>query len=279
MKNVLLPTDFSKNAENAISYALNLYKKENCSFTLLHAYKVDDYHEKSRLIPIPAEEKLAQAQREAEEKLETLIEKFRQTTSSKHKFHLIAANIPLVTAVKEEISKWKTDVVILGTKGHTGSSEVVYGSNTVNLMEEIQRCPLLAIPANVNFISLQEIVLANSFKTELTQKDLDFLIHLSQKFQAPIRILRIAEEGGMNELQKQNKRLLKEKLQNVVHSFHTLEYLSIPLGIYSFTESRGSEMIAFINKKHSFFENLLFDPFYKNLAHYSRVPVLVLHQP
>lgn len=68
-------------------------------------------------------------------------------------------------------------------------------------------------------------------------------------------------------------------MKNVIHSFHSLEFLSVPLGIYSFTESRGSGMIAFINKKHSILENLMLNPLYQNLAHYSKVPVLVLHQP
>jgi hypothetical protein len=102
---------------------------------------------------------------------------------------------------------------------------------------------------------------------------------LVQKFNAALRILHISEEGGLNREQKNNRTLLKEKLSAVTHSFHSLEYLRVPLGIYSFIESRESGMIAFINKKHSFLENLLMNPLYKNLAHYSKIPVLVLHQP
>ena len=38
MKKILLPTDFSDNARNAINYALSLYKDENCKFYLLNTY-------------------------------------------------------------------------------------------------------------------------------------------------------------------------------------------------------------------------------------------------
>ena len=38
MKKVLLPTDFSDNAWNAITYALDLLKDESCEFFLLHTY-------------------------------------------------------------------------------------------------------------------------------------------------------------------------------------------------------------------------------------------------
>lgn len=282
MKTVLLPTDFSDYSLNAISYALQLYKKETCLFRLLHVYKVKDYEESSRLTPKPAPGVLEKAKEGINLKLKRMVEDLKSKSSNKdHKFGYTAANKPLVPAVREDIQKYKADLVVIGTHGHTGDSEVIYGSNTVNLMEEIKRCPILAVPGHVQFHSLQEIVLAHGFKAELTPHDLNFLVQLSQNFKAPIRILHIMEEGGLSERQKENKRWLLKHLkeQQAEHFFHSLEFLNIPLGIYAFTESRGSDLIAFINKKHSMVENLLFDPLYKNLAHFSKVPVLVLHQP
>ena len=38
MKRILLPTDFSENAYNAISYAVQLYKDIKCKFYILHTY-------------------------------------------------------------------------------------------------------------------------------------------------------------------------------------------------------------------------------------------------
>ena len=39
MNTVLLPTDFSQNSYNAIKYALNLFKYEECRFVLVNAYQ------------------------------------------------------------------------------------------------------------------------------------------------------------------------------------------------------------------------------------------------
>lgn len=282
MKTILLPTDFSDYSRNAISYALQLYKKEACFFQLLHVYKVRDYEESSRLTPKPAPGVLEKAKEVIDVELKQMVEDLKNKSPNKdHEFGFTAANKPLVPAVREAIINHKVDLVVIGTHGHTGDTEVVYGSNTVNLMEEIKRCPILAVPGHVRFHSIREIVLAHGFKAELTPKDLNFLVQLSHNFNAPIRILHIMEEGGLNERQKENRRWLFEHLreQKAEHSFHSLEFLNIPLGIYAFTESRGSDLIAFINKKHSLLENLLFDPLYQDLAHFSKVPVLVLHQP
>lgn len=279
---ILLPTDFSENSRNAIAYALRLYSREDCHFILLHVYKVNEYDESSRLTPIPAPQVMEKAGQNIHQRLKQMSDDLKTASpNQEHQFSYVAANKPLVGTVREQIKKHGAELVIIGTQGHTGSSEVVYGSNTANIMEEIQGCPILAVPANVKFRKPEEIVFAHGFKAELTPNDLNFLIGLSQKFKAPIRILHIAEEGGLTEQQKQNKKWIRDhfKEQNVEYTFHSLEFLSIPLGIYSFTESRGSDMIAFINKKHSFLENLLFDPLYQNLAHFSKVPVLILHQP
>ncbi len=281
MKTILLPTDFSANSRNALFYANQLYKEEACNFLLLHAYKVDGFHEGSKLTPVPGKTAMEAAKNQVNTKLLELIEELRlESKDADHRWKHMAVNKPLVQAINTAVTALKAHLVIIGTQGHTGSSEVVYGSNTVNILEEVQRCPVLAIPAHISFKPIQEIVLANSFKVELMPGDLEMLVAYSKKHQAPLRILHIQEEGGLTAQQKINKNLLRENLekQKIIFSFHTLEFLSIPLGIYSFTESRGSDMIALINKKHNLFEILLLDPVYKNLAHYSKIPVLVLHQ-
>lgn len=287
MKTILLATDFSKNAENAIAYALELYGKDSCQFLLLHAFKVDGYDPGSRLVPIPTASRMEAAQATMEDQLReyrrTLFPSLEKSAGDPHpnRVEFRAVNKSLVKAVQEIVRQQKIELLVIGTQGYTGSNEVVYGSNTVNLMEEIQRCPILAVPAHVSFQPLKEVVLANSFKVELTPADLAFLTGVSKKFKAPIRILHIAGEGGLSEEQKNNKDRLETyfRRSKTLHSFHELEHLGVPLGIYAFTQSRDSDWIAFINKKHSLFEKLLLDPMYEDLAHYSKVPVLVLHQP
>ncbi len=278
MKKILLPTDFSQNAFNAITYAIEMYREEKVTFTLLHAFKVFDYHEESKLSVEPGDKSMEKARKDIERRLEDLVEELYKKSGKDHILKISAHNLLLVDAIKKELRIHKQDLIVIGTQGHTGNKEVIYGSNTINIMEDIEKCPVLAVPASASFKPPSEIVLANSFKVELTPKDLDFLISVAHKYHSAIRILHIAEEGGLSRSQKYNRLQLQEKLEGVKHSFHFLEYLSVPMGIYSFLESRGSDMIAFINKKHTLVQNLLLQPLYKNLAHFSKVPVLVLHQ-
>ncbi len=279
MKNILLPTDFSQNSFNAIVYAMEMLKDEKVNFILLHSYKVFEYYENSIFSAEPGAKSKEKVRKEVESELTEFTHEISKRAGKQHQIISTAHNLLLIDAIKKELGIRKVHLIAIGTQGHTGAQEVIYGSNTLNIMEEIEKCPILAVPAHASFNSPKEIVLANSFKVELTPIDLDFLISLAIKFNSAIRILHISEEGGLNKSQHFNRKQLQERLAAVKHSFHYLEYLSVPLGIYSFSESRGSDMIAFVNKKHTLIENMLLNPLYKNLAHFSKVPVLVLHQP
>lgn len=279
MKNILLPTDFSENAWNAIIYAITLYKDEACNFYFLHAYDVNDYHDSSKLTPIPAKEALKKALDLANHDLQRLMEILKITYHNPlHVFHSLAENKSLIAAITSEINSKEYECIVIGTQGSTGAYKTLYGSNTIAIMEQIKNCPILAIPSHVAFSGLSEIVLVNGYKNSQKKNDLKYLIKLANETNASIRMLYIDEGSGLSENQKKNKSLLDAHLENVPHSFHSLAHVSVPVGIYCFTESRGSDMIAFINKKHSFFENLLFTHLYRDVGKYALIPVLVLHK-
>ncbi len=279
MKNILLPTDFSENAWNATVYAINLYKEDLCCFFLMNSYNVNGYYENSLMDPVPAKGELEKLKANSEEKLDRLCAIIKKRFSNpKHTLKCVAINKTLTDSINHEIRQHPIDVILIGTQGTTGSYEVIFGSNTVQILNEIKNCPILAVPSNVSFKVLKEIVLATSHKIKHPKEDLKFLIELAKNNKSAIRILHIEESLGLSISQKHNKYHLESCLNEIPHSAHTLAHVSIPIGIYCFTESRGSDMIVFINKKHNFLEKLLFKPLYKDLGNYSKIPLLVLHR-
>lgn len=276
MKNILLPTDFSVNAYNAALYSLELFREVQCNFILLNSYEVDGYYKGSVFIARPNLHTMETIERSTENKLNDLkndLERISHHTN--HRFETVMRNIPLEYAVNRELTSREIEVVIIGTQGETAARDVAFGNNTINLMENVTNCPVLAIPSHVKFTGIKEVVLPTGFKLEYGPGDLDYLISLVKSHHAPLRILHI-EEAGLDTEQEDNRSSLEALLEPVPHSFHYLSYVSVPIGIYCFTESRGSDMIAFLNKKHSFFENLLFEPLYKKIGNFAQIPVLVM---
>jgi len=74
-KKILLPTDFSKNAWTAITYAVELYKNDNCDFYLLNTFQVSGYALESMLIPEPGEKLYDEAKSKSEQGLAKILER------------------------------------------------------------------------------------------------------------------------------------------------------------------------------------------------------------
>jgi len=279
MKTILFPTDFSENAFNAIKYGLALYKHESCEFLLLNAYDVNNYVEGSPFEAKPIDSHLEEAKKQSQKKLQDLKNKVEaQNGNAHHSFEIISKNYALTDAINEQINKKAIEVIIIGTQGSTTKYELDYGSNTIAILENIKNCPILAVPRNERFSGLKEIVLANGYKTHFEAMDFNYLKKLSKSNNAPIRVLHISETGGLNQTQEEKKEALKSYINDCETSFHMLEHVTVPVGIYCFSESRNSDLICFVNKKYTFIEKLFFKPLYKNLGNYAKIPVLVLHR-
>ncbi len=277
-KKILLPTDFSKNAWNAICYAIELYKNEECDFYLLNVFQASGYTVESMMAPTIGDKIYEEASEISKIGLAKTVERLSfRDDYPRHKFFTISQYNTLLEAVKDVVEKKDIEMIIMGTKGTTNAKDIIYGSNTVLIMEKERNCPVMAIPDGIIYKEPKEIVFPTSYRTHFKRRELQYLIELAQISNAAIRVLHIAQEDELDDEQINNKKLLEEYFDGLKYSFHTLHNVDVKGGLNSFAESRGSDMITFINKKHSFFGSILSKPMVKSLGHHANIPVLALH--
>lgn len=278
-KRIVLPTDFSKNALNAIRYALDLYADQKCDFYFLNVYQVGSYNLDNDLTVFePGEPEFDSAKKRSEKEFEKLMVVLRlRPENPKHTFHTISTFGYLFEAVEDTIAKNDINIIVMGTKGDTGSRTNIFGTNTINLMEEVTKCPILAVPEEVRFSPPKEIVFPTDYKTPFKRKELNYLIEISKMHNTFIRVLHIKEKADLSKKQQDNKTLLESILADTGHSFHTLEDLKVQTGINAFIESRDSDMVAFIKRQHSFFGSVFSRPLVKELGYHSRIPIIALN--
>ncbi len=277
-KKILLPTDFSKNAWNALCYASELYKNEEVEFYLLHAFMVQNYTMDNLMVPEPGENHFEEVKSRSEHNIQKLLKQIKiLDVPGNHKYFIESVfNTPL-EAVKALVEDKDIDMVIVGHKGETDAIDVLIGSNSIDFMEKIRNCPVLMIPSETSFKEPNEIVFPTSFKTHYKHKELFHLYEIAKITNAPIRILHISEEKELSEEQKVKKALLEEIFDGLIYTFNFLKNTQVQMGVNIFMQSRNSDMVAFINKKHDFLETLFSKPMVKNLGYSAKVPVLSLH--
>lgn len=277
-KRILVPTDFSKNALNAVRYALDLYQKIPCEFYFLNVFRLDSYTTSNLLVPEPGSGEYENAKNKSEEEFLKLLEMIALHQDNPiHSYHTISSFSFLSEALKQVIANKDIDLVVMGTQGASGIKGVIFGSNTVNAMEKIRECPVLAIPENVRFKEPKEIAFPTDYKTSYKRKELNYLLEIAQIHQACIRVIYISKKEDLTNLQKNNQQLLKEILETVDYSFHTLSDNNVAHGITTFVDSRKSDMIAFINRKHFLFGSIFSKPLVKEIGYNATVPILALH--
>lgn len=278
-KRILLPTDFSKNALNAIRYAIDLYQHQVCDFYFLNAYLVNGYSIDTFFIPEPGDQAFDIAKQESEKGFGRLLDILKlHDDHPQHTYHTISTFNSLLHAIKASIAQYDIDIVIMGTKGATGADNVIFGTNTVSTMEEVTECPVMAIPENVRFKVPREIVFPTDYKTHFKRRELSYLLEIARYHKAAIRVLHIEETFKLSRDQLRNKELLQSILEDTDHSYHTLKDLKVSSGISAFVESRESDIIAFVHRKHNFFSKLFSKPLVKEMGYHSKIPVLTLHE-
>lgn len=277
-KRILILTDFSKNAFNATRYALALYSGRECSFHFLHVYKLDAYFTQNPAYRQEAfQQSLEIEKQKSEKEFEKLIQMLRlQPDNPKHTFNTILTNDDLLKAVKEVVEKKDIDIIIMGNKGTTSSRTVVFGTTTINIMQNILACPVLAIPEDISYTIPKEIVFPTDYKKTFKRRELKYLINIAQLHNSSIQVLHIKESKKLNKIQQGNKAFLETLFKNVNHSFHEMEGMDVHTGINTFIDLRNCNMVAFINPNHSFFGSIFSTLLVKKLGYHSKVPVLVL---
>ncbi len=279
-KRVLLPTDYSKNAFNAIKYAQGLYKNVQCDFYLLNAYQVSGYTLESMRVPEEGEPLYEAAKKESEEGMEHLMKLLEvQPQNHKHRFHPICTFNSIVEAIGSVVKKNDIDTIVMGTKGITGSKAKIFGTNTVNVMESIKRCPVIAVPNDYDFVPPKEIVFPTDFRASYHKKEMSDLIEIAKMHGSKIHIVHMDKEkdGKLSEEQETNKRLLRDILNGTDYEMHFLPAVKIGKGIEIFIEGTGGDMVAFLNRKHMFLWTILANPLVKEIGYDPKVPILELN--
>lgn len=277
-KRIIIPTDFSKNALNAIRYTIDLYAKLNCDFYFLNVFSLEQYTTNSLNIPEEGSAVFEQAKLDSEKNFVKLIDTLAlHIDNPKHNYYTVSTSNFLSEAIKNLIAEKDIDLVAMGTKGASGTKGVLFGSNTVMAMEKIRECPVLAIPEHVSFMSPKEIVFPTDFKDVFKRSEFRYLIELAKMHNAEIAILHLDKKKELTETQLNNKQLLAAIFSDTPHHFHTITEKSLGKGIESFIESRDSDMVAFINRKHFFFGSVFSRPLIKEIGYDSDVPILALH--
>lgn len=276
MKNILLPTDFSDNAFNAIEYAVQLFKDEACEFTLLHTYSPAIVSAHALTDSYSALNLQKMAQENAERKLTQIQEKIiSRFENKKHTFNIRASFNTFIQEMKNCIEEERIDMVIMGTQGATGLKEIFLGSQTMYAIKKM-KCPVLAVPADFNFEKPKEILFPTDFKVHKDNRYLDLIANICRMHISRLHILNAYYGTPLSMEQEGTKEFLDVFFGDNAHLFHIAENTDVIGAVEQFQQKHKINLLIMVHNKHNLFENILFKPVINQVAYHTNVPFLVI---
>lgn len=274
-KTILVPTDFSKGAGNALEYAVALAKKENAKIILLNVYHLTVY----------ISELTGKSDRQIVEEMESSVNKNLQSLcrniskTKKVKCEYISKYDLAVDGILDTIREIKPDMVIMGTKGASGVKEILMGSNTAKVIEKA-KCPVIAVPEHALFKGIRQI----TFATNYHASDIDVLnklVEIAKPFNARISVLHASEEDLTHEAEEMGinrfKNLVNRKIKYNKISFRVLYGKYLENVLQNHIKEESPDLLAMSTREKNFIERLFGTSTTKRMAYHTSVPLLAFH--
>lgn len=276
MKKILLPTDFSDNSWNAIKYALQLYKNEKCVFTILNTYTPVVYQFEYMQMSTTQFDLLDTSKQVSNKGLENMKQKIEaKFNNEKHDFKYIASFNTLTTEINDLSKTNEIDTIVMGTKGATGAVDVLFGTNTVHVINNA-KCPVLAIPSGFSFETPQEVLFPSDYQVNFEDKHILPLVDIASVYNSRLNILHVNYGETLSEKQQENKEKLATYFEHIAHLFHDIKNNNIEDTINEFQLKTKVNLLIMINNKHSFFENLFFKSTINKIGIHLKIPFLII---
>ncbi len=278
MKRILLPTDFSENAYNAIAYALQLFNNESCNFIIVHSFENQVSNLTSRVDIGKTEAVVDELYNTNESKCDAVKHAIiRDYPNNKHTYNTIATSLSLARAINRLVVKENIDFVVMGSKGATGAASVFLGSNTLRMIKKVKKAPLLIVPQGLDFTPIKKVAFTTGFKRAHVAEELQPLITIGEGQNANVEIVHIQEKEKMTERQYEHLHQLFDMLKSLKPELHWLDDTTGKYdAVTSYLNKENVDMLVMVYYNHNFFISLFREAVVKNIAEHSTVPFLIL---
>ncbi len=276
MRKLIVPTDFSENAFNALKYASELFKYEKSEIFILHAYADEVFNTETVITPEFLEEYKKTIKEKADRELAEIKGRIKKLyPNPKHEFHTLSAFGLLIDEVNDLAEKENADLIITSTRGHTDDRQMTFGSNTLQIIKYVQ-CPVLSIPANFEFSDPKKILFPTNYLLPYQRRELKLVGGIARAFCSEIHMLHVSKFLQETLRQKDNKEAIVEQLYDLQIKYHHEELMDKTEAMQKTIKELDMDLLILVNSRHSYLENILYTSTIDKIGLDPKIPFLVL---
>jgi nucleotide-binding universal stress UspA family protein len=271
MKSILVATDFSNNAKNALKYANAFAEATQHQLLLLNVY-MPSLGQYSAMHAIIAEETINEKSR-CHKQLKGLVGKYVTVPTED-----IVAEGEAINEILKTCKKSNANFIIVGTHGASGIKKALVGSNTSKVIAKAE-VPVIAIPERYRFQKVETIVYATDLKN--TINELKVLIPIAKLLNCAIEIVYLKYSWDKDiaqkvELEKKIKRLSFKNI-SIVEQKASIEKTMIDQ-LKNYISKTKPQMLAMFPSDKSWFDKIFSSSKTEELAYELKIPMLSIRK-
>lgn len=277
MIRILIPTDFSDHAYNALRYAHILFIGMEVRFTLFNAYEASALQLVGNKSPMRLDTIYKSLEEQALKKLQALKTKTETKLEIARHSHITIAYEGHLREGIAAFTKEEYDFIVMGSKGATGLKEFFVGTVTQSIVSLHQEIPLLIIPEKAPFRVPKNIGFATNFTRDYSRKELQPLIMLTKLWDSTVRMVEVYDIPELTVAQKKHLQHLESLLMEIEYRFHVIpEFSSLENCIQVFNTELEIDFMVLIDYPKNFFERFMREPLIKKMTFHTTLPFLIL---
>ncbi len=272
MKLIVVPTDFSPLADNALKYGMDLASAMGSSLMIVHVYQIPISYSEVPLITISLEE----IKKASEERLAELKHNIETITAGK----LVVYTESRLGDVAEEVEKIAKTLqpfsIVMGSRGVTGAGRFFLGSNTLAVMNKTST-PVIVVPPGGKFSPYKKIGLTTDFKEVVDKTPVVPIRALVNFFNAELHVLHVDyKQRNFTPDTPEQTLNIDMLLSGMNPTYDFIENKSVNEGINDFAEKNNIDLIITLPQKHNFLEKLFEKSVTRELLHHTNIPVMCI---
>jgi nucleotide-binding universal stress UspA family protein len=275
MKKILCPVDFSEVSYRGVNFANELIKVTGGTLILMNLYHITPIEPGTA--SYLSSDIITESEDMARKGLQDIINGLSKGDNVVYEY-VVKYGIP-----EDEVPHFarveNVDLIVMGTEGAEGLKKIFVGSVTATVVEE-SGCPVLVVPANVEYRPIKQIVYATDLKGDESD-GISFVINLAQVFDAKISFFSIQKTHNYKEEQE----FIKYAMENILfrHSYPNMSFdlnegEDIESGINAYAKSKNADILVMATQERGFLKKLFTRSQTKEIVYNPQLPILAVHK-
>jgi nucleotide-binding universal stress UspA family protein len=277
MKTIIVPTDFSPVALNALHYALDMATSIKAEIILLNTYQAPVSYSDAPISPVTTIS-IDDIKKSSQERLEDLRQEVSRITGGRMRVYTEAKLGNTVDVLEEICSAVRPFAIVMGSHGSTGIERLIMGSTTLSVIRHL-RCPVIVVPPGTSYKKIRKMGLACDFKDVAETIPTEYIKTIVHEFNAELHVLNVNPDGeSYDDETPLESAWLDTLLGDMKPNYYFLKRDDVVEGINEFSETHNLDVVIVIPKKHNLLERIFHKSRSKELVTNAHIPIVSIHE-